>query len=153
MASTLPVRTHRHTGHAMAAASASPVAKHSPQRERCLQGRSTMEAGLRRQPRHAQSDNVPGPVDSTRPASLAAASSSTDAHARGCGVLELRMQGDRGGLLRQRLGLPRRRLAVEAREPLLQLGAVPRLALRFRRLLAQPAHHGLVVSRQPIGHR
>jgi hypothetical protein len=30
---------------------------------------------------------------------------------------------------------------------------VPRLALRFRRLLAQPAHHGLVVLRQPIGHR
>ena len=54
MASTLPVRTHRHTGHAMAA-SASPAAKHSPHRERCLQGRSTTEAGLRRQPRHARS--------------------------------------------------------------------------------------------------
>ena len=88
MASTLPVRTHRHTGHAMAA-SASPAAKHSPHRERCLQGRSTTEAGLRRQPRHARSDDGPArrgstyadDEDSAGPASPAAASSSTDARA------------------------------------------------------------------------
>lgn len=44
-----------------------------------------------------------------------AASSSTD---------QLRVQGDRGSLLGERLGLPRRRLAAEARQPLLQLSIV-----------------------------
>ena len=71
------------------------------------------------------------------------------------------MQGDRGGLLRQRPRLPRRRLTTEADEPLLQLGAAPRLVLRFRRLLPKPARSGLVfldqnrliVAPQPIGHR
>ena len=63
------------------------------------------------------------------------------------------MQGDHSGLLRERLGLPRRRLAAEAREPLLQLGTASRLALCVRRLLTQPARRGLVVARQPIGHR
>jgi hypothetical protein len=80
---------------------------------------------------------------------------------RGRGLLQLRVQGDRGGLLGERLGLPRRRLAAEARQPLLQLGAAPRLALRLRRLLAEPARRGLVgldqnrpvVAPQPIGHR
>jgi hypothetical protein len=49
-------RTHRHMGHDM---TASPAAKHSPQRDRCLQGRSTTEAGLRWQPRHTWSGGGP----------------------------------------------------------------------------------------------
>jgi hypothetical protein len=102
MASTLPVRTHKHTGHGMA-----PL-----QRDRCLQGRSTTMAGLRRQPRHAWSGGGPTQLgstnadadDSARPASPAvAASSSTD---------QLRAQADRGSLLGERLGLPHHRLAM-----------------------------------------
>jgi hypothetical protein len=87
MASTLPVRTHRHTGHAMAA-SASPAAKHSPQRGRCRQGRSTTDAGLRRQPRHARSDEQPARRGSTcaddEDSAGPAARSSADARAAAC---------------------------------------------------------------------
>jgi hypothetical protein len=92
MASTLPVRTHRHTGHAMAA-SASPAVEHSPQRDRCRQGRSTTEAGRRRHPRHARSaDEQPArrgstyddDEDSAGPASPASSSADARAAAAAC---------------------------------------------------------------------
>jgi hypothetical protein len=80
---------------------------------------------------------------------------------RGRGLLELRVQGDRGGLLGEGLRLPRPRLAAEAHQPLLQLVAEPRHTLRLRRLIAEKARRGLVgleqnravVVPQPIGHR
>jgi hypothetical protein len=37
----------------------------------------------------------------------------------GGGLLELRMKGEGGGVLREGFGLPRRRLGAEPREPLL----------------------------------
>jgi hypothetical protein len=43
---------------------------------------------------------------------------------RGRGLLQLRVQGDRDGLLEEHLGLPRSRLAADARQPLLQLSIV-----------------------------
>ena len=43
---------------------------------------------------------------------------------RGRGLLQLHVQGDRDALLEERLGLPRRRLAADACQPLLQLSIV-----------------------------
>lgn len=164
MASTPPVRTQWQTGHAMAT-STSPAAKQSPQRLRCLQGRSTTVAGLRRQVRQARSDPLrrgstyADEDDSAGPASPPR-SSSPDARARR-GLLELRVEGHGGGLLREGLRLPRRRLAAEARQPLLEFRAAPRLALRLQRLLPEPARRGSlcrdkqrpVMAPHPIGHR
>jgi hypothetical protein len=39
-------------------------------------------------------------------------------------LLQLHVQGDRDGLLEERLGLPRRRLVADTRQPLLQLSIV-----------------------------
>lgn len=80
---------------------------------------------------------------------------------RGRGLLELRVEGHGGGLLREGLRLPRRRLAAEARQPLLEFRAAPRLALRLQRLLPEPARRGSlcrdkqrpVMAPHPIGHR
>ncbi|KAG0525966.1 LOW QUALITY PROTEIN: hypothetical protein BDA96_06G103800 [Sorghum bicolor] len=159
MASTLPVRTHRHTG--------TPWRRcpRRPRRSTRRRGRSTTEAGLWR---HAQSDDVLGPVvrqqgstyaddeDSAGAASPAVASSSTDARAAAAACLSCVCRVTAAAcsdsaLAYHAVASPWRRESRSSSSA--QRRASRSASAAFSRSLVRLHQNRLVVAPQPIDHR